>query len=212
MRKLLILGIVLMGAMLVIATCAAQKPIRTDVIRLHILANSDSEKDQSQKLWVRDLVLDRWGGKLSALGDAQTAWKDLGKLAPDIEKDIAQTLKANGIGYGVDVRTGVFDFPDREYEGVKFPAGKYEALQIRLGEAKGRNWWCVMFPPLCLVGADENFDIEKYKQMVRDLKQGGEQPEAPVRSWLADKMGAGKQWDSSFADWVKEFWLSGDGK
>lgn len=250
MRKLLILGIALLGVMLIVATCAAQKPIRTDVIRLHILANSDSETDQSQKLWVRDLVLQRWGSKLSSLGDAKTAWTDLPDLAPKIQDDIDQALKANGIDYGVSVCTGVFDFPDRQYDGVDFPAGKYQALQVRLGEAKGHNWWCVMFPPLCLVSVDGNFDVEKYKQMLRELEQeqastakptakatagkttaGGrtakaaasakashtpaptatpQAPQAPVRSWLMDELGKANQWDASFMQWAKKFWLNGE--
>lgn len=249
-----------MGVIWIVATCSAQQPMRTDVIRLHILANSDSDTDQSEKLWVRDLVLRHWGERLANLGDAKTAWTNLGALVPQIQADITQALKDNGIAYGVSVRTGVFDFPDRQYDGVDFPAGKYQALQVRLGEAKGHNWWCVMFPPLCLVGTDENFDIEKYKQMLRELQQQEaetaaatvkatvkatpsarrassaektatpgtntpgktketkapqatampEPPQAPVRSWLVDELGMARQWDRSFMQWAKEFWLSGE--
>jgi stage II sporulation protein R len=219
LRKLLIIIIALAGIIAVVTTCASQPAIRKDVIRLHILANSDSELDQSTKLWVRDLVLNRWGSKLSSFGSAQDAWSSLGALLPKIESDLSQTLQANGIGYDVKVESGVFDFPDRDYNGIDFPAGKYEALRIRLGKAAGHNWWCVMFPPLCLVGADDDFDLEKYKQMVKDLKAQDEgrkttsdtkAPEAPVRSWLVDKSGGADRWDSDFVDWVKQFWLSGE--
>ena len=219
MRKLLIIMIALIGIAAVIVACSAQPAVRKDVIRLHILANSDTDIDQSAKLWVRDLVLSKWGSKLSGYDNAGDAWSNLNAILPKIENDLTQTLKANGIGYGVSVESGVFDFPDRDYNGIVFPAGKYEALRIKLGKATGHNWWCVMFPPLCLVAADSDFDLEKYKKLVKDMEvqnagqvasKVAKTPEAPVRSWLVDKTGGADRWDKDFMDWVKQFWLSGE--
>jgi stage II sporulation protein R len=212
---ILILSLVLIGG--IFAACGSQSvTVKKNVIRLHILANSDSDMDQSTKLKIRDLVLRDWGTKLASTGSSTAAWEELNKLLPDIQKDITEQLTKLGANYGVKLNTGVYDFPDRDYNGVVFPEGKYQALRISLGEAAGHNWWCVMFPPLCLVGEDGQMDMEQYKDLVKQLDAEGitpeDMPEAPVRSWFYDKLIGSKQWDKDFLQWAKDFWLGGENK
>ena len=214
MKKAVILAAVLVGLMALLPACGSAPAARDDVIRLHILANSDSDDDQGMKLWIRDYVLKQWGTELAQEQDPKTAWKDLKSLSADIETTLAKQLKKQGADYGVKVETGEYDFPDKDYNGVIFPAGRYRALEVKLGKGKGHNWWCVMFPPLCLTSETGEMDLDAYKALVKELDEqglleGGDVPEAPVRSWLFDKVADGKQWDANFAEWTKKYWLSG---
>jgi stage II sporulation protein R len=214
LKKVLIL---VLGALLIVgafAACGGSMPVsaKKNVIRLHILANSDSDADQSLKLEVRDLVLKDWGGKLAAAGTADAAWKELNGLLPDIQEDISSFLRDQDAGYGVELKTGVYNFPGRDYNGVVFPEGKYQALRIELGSGAGHNWWCVMFPPLCLVGDSGDMDMEQYMDLVDSLGDGDAAPDAPVRSWLFDNMFGRQQWDEDFLKWAKKYWLGGEDK
>ncbi|MBQ8210851.1 MAG: stage II sporulation protein R [Clostridia bacterium] len=135
--------------------------IRDDVIRLHIIANSDSDADQQLKLKVRDAVLaecpDIFDGSITP-EDAKA------KITPEIENltQIAQTvITENGYNYSVKVTLETEYFATRVYDdSVTLPAGKYLALKIVIGEGVGKNWWCVMFPSLCLPAAEET-DTDK---------------------------------------------------
>lgn len=217
MKKVLIvtLCILVIGG-LFMACGQDSKPVsvKMNVIRLHILANSDSETDQSTKLEVRDMVLKNWGEKLSLIDSTAEAWKSLNALLPDIKKDIDSLLGTLGASYGSNLETGIYDFPDKDYDGVVFPEGKYRALKIELGQATGHNWWCVMFPPLCLIGDGGEMDIEKYKELVKKLDEQGvspaDAPGAPVRSWFFDQLFGESNWDKDFMKWAKEYWVDGD--
>ena len=134
--------------------------IRNSVIRLHILANSDSTEDQNVKLIVRDTLLKSglslFDGKMNV---------DNAEEVVNINKDIIiklvnETLKENGFEYEADIYLTEEYFETRVYEDFTMPAGKYKALKIILGEGKGHNWWCVMFPPLCLPAAEDNVSID----------------------------------------------------
>jgi stage II sporulation protein R len=205
----------------IFAACAggsipASSSVKQNVIRLHILANSDSDADQSLKLKVRDLVLKDFGSTLASEGSADKAWKELNSLLPDIKKDIAAFLSDQNASYGVELETGVYDFPVRDYNGIEFPEGRYQALRIELGAAAGHNWWCVMFPPLCLIGDGGNMDMDQYKELVKELQDAGvtpdTAPDAPVHSWIYDQLFGSKQWDSNFYQWAKDNWLGGENK
>ena len=117
------------------------------VLRLHILANSDSHEDQALKLRVRDALLPFFAA-VESYEDARAFVLDHGAALLRICQN---TLSAAGASYGAQLLLGVSDFPDRTYGGVLFPAGAYDALQIVLGAGAGHNWWCVLFPPLCVV-------------------------------------------------------------
>lgn len=134
--------------------------IRSDVVRLHILANSDSEADQRVKLAVRDALLN--GGKELFNG---TVNKDSAEYMLEVQKDelirIADNvLKENGFDYTAQIYLTEEYFTTRTYENFTLPAGEYLALKVVLGNGEGHNWWCVMFPPLCLPAASENADID----------------------------------------------------
>ena len=114
-----------------------QRDLADKVVRLHVLANSDTEEDQALKLLVRDAVLERATGIL------------LRESLPELEAIAEETVRANGYDYAVTAELEDTAFPTKEYDGFSLPAGEYLALRILIGEGAGQNWWCVVFPPLC---------------------------------------------------------------
>ncbi len=146
---------------------ATQTALADGVIRLHVIANSDSDADQALKLKVRDRVLKETG--LSVVGDMDTVSYEICKNL-DLIKEYAQDeIIKNGYNYNVKVSYGLTEFPKKEYANIVLPEGMYQALKIEIGEAKGQNWWCVMFPPLCFVTED---CIEMGDASASALKQG----------------------------------------
>ena len=129
------------------------------VIRLHVIANSDSGEDQALKLAVRDRVLEQAERLYPAKADlntARTALEDgMSKLAAAGQKEV----EAQGYDYPVTASITQCWFPTKEYDGFALPAGEYTALRVVIGEGKGQNWWCVAFPPLCLGAASETVDL-----------------------------------------------------
>ena len=124
-----------------------------NVIRLHVLANSDSEEDQALKLTVRDAVLEKTKTLLENVDGREQAERVLRQNLPVIEQTAKDALRAAGAENTVAVDLGQEHYPTREYESLAFPAGKYLSLRVMIGEAEGQNWWCVLFPPLCLTAA-----------------------------------------------------------
>lgn len=127
----------------------AQEQLSERVVRLHVLANSDGEEDQALKLKVRDRVLARATELLTQAGDRTEAEKLLRAALPELETLAAGELRANGCDYPVRAELTDTEFPTRAYDGFTLPAGEYLALRVMIGEGAGRNWWCVVFPPLC---------------------------------------------------------------
>lgn len=124
-----------------------------EVLRLHIIANSDGAEDQRVKLAVRDAVLGYEREKEALLGtdDARRAESELLSDGAGLLDTVRSVLRAEGCDYDAQLVLGDFDFPDREYDGELYPAGNYRALRIILGKGEGRNWWCILFPPLCII-------------------------------------------------------------
>ena len=129
--------------------------IPQEVLRLHIPANSDSEYDQSMKLAVRDFVLEEYGEQLSGCETVEEAADRVRELLPEIEKSCCDFLAQQGAEYGAAAELTEMYFTTRQYENVTLPAGDYQALRITLGSGEGHNWWCVMFPQLCIPLASE---------------------------------------------------------
>lgn len=119
--------------------------IYDSIVRLHIIANSDSDADQTVKLMVRDAIIDKANDV-----DGECDIAALSELMTDVADDV---LKQNGFDYTATAVYGYETYPTREYDGIAFPAGRYRSLRIMLGKADGQNWWCVLFPPLCLSSA-----------------------------------------------------------
>ncbi|HWR24483.1 MAG TPA: stage II sporulation protein R [Feifaniaceae bacterium] len=118
-----------------------------DVLRLHVLANSDSAEDQRVKLLVRDALVKEFA-PAESLEEAEEVLLNGGG---GVLETVNRVLREQSCAYGAQLRLGVMDFPEKQYGGTIYPAGKYEALRVELGNAQGQNWWCVLFPPLCLV-------------------------------------------------------------
>lgn len=150
---------------------ASAGTVKEDVVRLHILANSNSEIDQAVKLEVRDALLKT---NASILSDSVT--KENAKEHFESSKDILfktakETLKENGFNYDVKITLQEEYFKTRSYGSLTFPAGRYTALKVVLGEGEGKNWWCVMFPPLCVSAAD---GLETNENTADYLTESGE--------------------------------------
>lgn len=128
-----------------------------NVIRLHILADGDDDISQEIKLKVRDFILEEYSGRME-FTSREDAENKIKLLSDDIKKDVDGFLRDNGFSYGCGVSLSESIFPDRTYGSILFPAGEYTALKITLGSGEGKNWWCVMYPPLCFAKAydDEN--------------------------------------------------------
>lgn len=126
-----------------------QQALADRVVRLHILANSDSEEDQALKLQVRDRVLDRAAEILTESADRAAAERALRAALPELESLAADEIALRGYDYPVTAELADTAFPTREYDGFALPAGRYLALRLVIGAGEGHNWWCVVFPPLC---------------------------------------------------------------
>lgn len=161
--------------------------IYDEVIRLHVLANSDSEEDQALKLKVRDGVIREVEGLIGGISDRDEAFNVLSEEESLVRiKDAAQRIiDAEGYGYEVSVKLGEESYPRKNYEALCFPSGSYTSLRVQIGEAEGKNWWCVLFPQLCLGVATERneeafvevgFTPEQYR-IVTDT----DEPEYEVR-------------------------------
>lgn len=132
-----------------------QRAVRSgQLLRIHILANDDTDEQQAVKLKVRDAILETFTPALSGVPSAQQAVQLVQRSLPVAQQVARRVVRQAGYDYPVRVRFGVFDFPDRVYGGQLVPAGAYTALRVELGEAAGHNWWCVMYPPLCFSGQD----------------------------------------------------------
>jgi stage II sporulation protein R len=129
--------------------------VRRAVLRLHVIANSDSARDQEAKLFVRDQLLLAGADLFDGSIDAAQAQAAITPRIASLEACARRALRQCGLRYGVEVRVEEAYFNTRTYEeaGVTLPAGRYQAVRVILGEGAGQNWWCVMFPPLCLPAA-----------------------------------------------------------
>lgn len=134
---------------------ATQVRLASQVIRLHVLANSDSEEDQALKLEVRDRVLETTSALLAGETEPQAAAVLLDQHLDDIAQTAAQEISAQGHDDRVEVRLEQTWFPTRQYQGISLPAGNYLALRVLIGAAEGHNWRCVVFPNLCLPAVSE---------------------------------------------------------
>ena len=147
---------------------AVSNNISEGVFRLHVIANSDSKEDQELKLKVRDELL----SYMNIISKDSTSKQEAMQIANEHKEEFTQiaekVIKENGYNYTVNVQIGKADFPTKYYGDITLPAGTYDALKVQIGEAKGQNWWCVMFPPLCFVDVSTGIVPDNSKQ---ELKQ-----------------------------------------
>lgn len=133
--------------------------LRGSVLRLHILADSDSERDQTLKLRVRDALLE--SGVLDGAGSLAEAEAAAAEKLPEIERIAETVLRANGCDLPVEAELADTDFDTRTYGDITMPAGNYRALRVKIGSAQGHNWWCVMYPALCVPAACDVTDVKE---------------------------------------------------
>lgn len=132
--------------------------IRSDVLRLHVVADSDSDTDQQLKLMVRDALLEKGEEIFDGSVTADNAERLIAPKIAELERIATDVLRANGCGNDVKITVTEEYFNTRCYEDFTMPAGVYKAVRVNIGSAQGQNWWCVMFPPLCLPAASVDAD------------------------------------------------------
>jgi stage II sporulation protein R len=158
MKKIPFYAFTILMATLIIAALPtdAEAEIYEDTIRLHILANSDSEKDQALKIAVRDGLLNEYGERLRSAGSFEAAELLGNELLPEIEEKAKEILKSLGCNLDVKATITTEWYETREYSDFALPAGYYTSLRVIIGSGEGKNWWCVMYPPLCMELATES--------------------------------------------------------
>lgn len=140
------------------------------LIRFHVIANSDRQRDQDVKYRVRDALIAFLRPKLEKVTSYEEARRTLLNNRSEIARIARETLREAGLDNSVNVMIGRFTFPARAYGGVVLPAGEYEAVRVVLGEGKGANWWCVLFPPLCFVDI-AGYDVDKMSNSGKEVKE-----------------------------------------
>lgn len=160
----IIVGVFLL-LVLVASICEkTQRDIASNMLRLHIVANSDGEADQKVKLEVRDAIIEASKEIFSDNADKNLTNQEKEKLVGTA----TSVLRSKGIEYDAVLMSGNFYFPTKQYENITLPAGNYDAIKVVLGEGKGQNWWCVMYPPLCFtqsaLGEADNESLKILKE------------------------------------------------
>ena len=158
--KALCLAMILTVLLSFTGFAAGCEEIPSQVLRLHVLANSDSQKDQTLKLEVRDRVLAESAGMLDGVKDREQAERAVSQRLEQLKSAARDEIKKRGYDYPVEVSLKNTWFPTRQYGDVTLPAGEYDALEVVIGSGKGHNWWCVLFPPLCLPAAQDPKQLE----------------------------------------------------
>lgn len=151
---------------------AVSSNIANSVFRLHVIANSDSDEDQNLKLKVRDELL----SYMNIISKDCTSKKEVIEIAEKNKKEFKKiaekVIKGNGFNYNVEISIEKSEFPTKYYGDIALPAGIYDALKVKIGDAKGKNWWCVMFPPLCFVDVTTGIVPDSSKEeMKENLKE-----------------------------------------
>ena len=147
---------------------AVSTDLSESFFRLHVIANSDSDADQALKYKVRDNLIEYMNTLCTNVISKEEAL-EIAKNNKDNFTQIAEkTISENGFNYPVTVEIGNFSFPTKEYGDVSLPAGYYDALRVKIGKAQGKNWWCVMFPPLCFVNVSSGIVPEESKEQIKD--------------------------------------------
>ncbi len=147
---------------------AVSNDIADSVFRLHVIANSNTLEDQNLKLKVRDGLLS-FMNDLSKNCNSKNEVIEMASFHKDDLKQIAENIiKENGFDYNVNIEIGLSDFPTKQYGDISLPCGTYDALKVKIGNASGQNWWCVMFPPLCFVDVSSGIVPDSSKEKMKE--------------------------------------------
>ena len=148
---------------------AVSEDISQSVFRLHVLANSNSEEDQNLKLKVRDALLDYMNELCLNCSTKEEAINIANEHKYEFQEIAERTIKENGYDYSVKININNFYFPTKNYGDISLPAGYYDALRVEIGEAKGQNWWCVMFPSLCFIDVTSGVVDDEAKENLEEI-------------------------------------------
>lgn len=146
-----------------------QQSISEKILRFHVLANSDSDEDQAVKLMVRDAVGEYIEPLIKECSDLTETEKVVEQKLPEIVELAEQVLGENGFAYGASAELADCEFPVKTYGDYTFPAGEYRALEVKLGEAKGHNWWCVLYPNMCFKGSMYEIIEDDAREELREV-------------------------------------------
>ena len=147
---------------------ATSNNLSESVFRLHVLANSDSEEDQALKLKVRDSLLNYMNNLCLNCSTKSEAISLVQEHSQEFQQVAENVISENGYNYPVKINVGNFYFPTKNYGDISLPAGLYDALRVEIGNAKGQNWWCVMFPSLCFIDVSSGIVDEKAKENLKE--------------------------------------------
>lgn len=195
-EKALLLGCILTVAITFSGFAGTCETLPNEVLRLHVLANSDSEEDQALKLAVRDRILQEGFAVMDGVSNKEDAIEAAKEAIPALEKAAQEEIRERGYSYPVSIAIEKVYFPTRQYGDTTLPAGKYDALRVVIGSGEGHNWWCVLFPALCLPAAEDTPELsEVLTPGELDTVQGGEKYEVRFKLW-------------EMYEWVRENWFS----
>jgi stage II sporulation protein R len=195
-EKALLLGCILTVAITFSGFAGTCETLPNEVLRLHVLANSDSEEDQALKLAVRDRILQEGSAVMDGVSNKEDAIEAAKEAIPALEKAAQEEIRERGYSYPVSIAIEKVYFPTRQYGDTTLPAGKYDALRVVIGSGEGHNWWCVLFPALCLPAAEDTPELsEVLTPGELDTVQGGEKYEVRFKLW-------------EMYEWVRENWFS----
>ena len=147
---------------------SAKYTIPKEAIRVRVIASSNDEYDQEVKMNVKDIVTNDMYNLMSNVDNIESARESITNNIPTLSKDIDKYLKEINYNTNYDINFGYNYFPKKIYKGVEYKEGMYESLVVTLGNGEGNNWWCVLFPPICMIEAEESTDVE-YTTMVKEI-------------------------------------------
>ncbi len=187
-RKRRLLGRALVCGFVLAALCsffpfaAACGQLPRDVVRLHVVANSNGAEDQAVKLLVRDAVLEEAARWYQGAGSMEEASSQLCTHLQSIAGAARQVLGEQGMGYSATAQMTEMYFPTRDYGDFRLPAGRYRTLRVTLGEGAGKNWWCVVFPSLCLPAATQEEALLTLPEGERQVVEGGQDVQVKLKA------------------------------
>ena len=148
---------------------AVSTDISSSVFRLHVIANSNSDEDQSLKYKVRDSLLNYMNNICKDCNSKEEAINIVSEHQEEFKQVALETIRNEGYSYDVKIEIGNFEFPTKHYGDISLPSGFYDALKVEIGKAEGRNWWCVMFPSLCFVDVSSGIVPEESKEELQNV-------------------------------------------
>ena len=180
--KALVCGFVLAALCSFFPFAAACGQLPRDVVRLHVVANSNGAGDQAVKLLVRDAVLEEAARWYQGAGSMEEASSQLCTHLQSIAGAARQVLGEQGVGYSATAQMTEMYFPTRDYGDFRLPAGRYRTLRVTLGEGAGKNWWCVVFPSLCLPAATQEEALLTLPEGERQVVEGGQEVQVKLKA------------------------------